>query len=503
MPFDNHTPEALLGRADSKNPATTCRGLTTAGKPCRRSLATTKSTGAAKASRSLQPGVVAVVEGNRGQMLDAAFYCWQHKDQATTVTAEPVNHSRSRTARLVTVTERTSMDSLVERLGIARVSEPQMHRPQQKGPRSADPRIPRDSGQHHSHGREEMTRKQIDVAVPPRHQNPKPVRRRPGLFSSLCCFGGSFGQDDDYYEIVRHRRAPQPSMQEINRREKVDRATSRRPVPQVAAAIPTHSTPELAHYSDREVSRKAVPIPRRALSELPPRATNQRLIPSPTQRYLSYIPPTVKPETAAILLTELAKPISPHDDEGYIYIFWLTDTDKVPDAGTASTLLSQPTMRARNLDTLARTYSKRVPKQDTRRTIMLKIGRANNVHRRMTEWTQQCGYALSLVRWYPYISSSPQASPRRENLPHHIRSAAARPSLALRSSSDQVRKVPHVHRVERLIHLELADKRVKRNCEACGKEHREWFEIEATEQGVKAVDDVVRRWTAWAEQHQT
>jgi len=50
-----------------------------------------------------------------------------------------------------------------------------------------------------------------------------------------------------------------------------------------------------------------------------------------------------------------------------------------------------------------------------------------------------------------------------------------------------------------LIHLELADKRVKRGCSTCGKEHREWFEVEGTRDGVKGVDEVVRRWVKWGE----
>ena len=62
-----------------------------------------------------------------------------------------------------------------------------------------------------------------------------------------------------------------------------------------------------------------------------------------------------------------------------------------------------------------------------------------------------------------------------------------------------VRKVPFVKRVERLIQLELVDQQVKKQCEACGKEHREWFEVEASEQGVRSVDATVRRWVEWAE----
>jgi hypothetical protein len=130
------------------------------------------------------------------------------------------------------------------------------------------------------------------------------------------------------------------------------------------------------------------------------------------------------------------------------------------------------------------------PEKDT---ILLKIGRANNVHRRMNEWTRQCGYSLSLVRYYPYVSSStpsPQPSP-------------AQSQRQSSTNTDIVRKVPHAHRVERLIHLELADQRVIKQCDACGKTHKEWFEVEATKDGVKKVDEVVKRWVDWDEKTNT
>jgi hypothetical protein len=59
--------------------------------------------------------------------------------------------------------------------------------------------------------------------------------------------------------------------------------------------------------------------------------------------------------------------------------------------------------------------------------------------------------------------------------------------------------VSHASRVERLIHLELAEKRVHRDCEACETKHREWFEVEATRQGIRAVDEVVKHWVGWSE----
>ena len=122
----------------------------------------------------------------------------------------------------------------------------------------------------------------------------------------------------------------------------------------------------------------------------------------------------------------------------------------------------------------------------------------------MKEWTRQCGYDLSLVRYYPHDSSlsaqpSPAPSPSR---PFHSYPDRARPVSAGGrggGDSERVRKVRHAHRVERLIHLELAECRVKRDCATCGKEHREWFEIEATENGVKEVDEIIKRWVRWSD----
>jgi hypothetical protein len=51
-----------------------------------------------------------------------------------------------------------------------------------------------------------------------------------------------------------------------------------------------------------------------------------------------------------------------------------------------------------------------------------------------------------------------------------------------------------------LIHLELAEKRVQHDCEACEKTHREWFEVDATREGIRAVDEVVKRWVRWSEE---
>lgn len=179
------------------------------------------------------------------------------------------------------------------------------------------------------------------------------------------------------------------------------------------------------------------------------------------------IPSTVSAEVAQLLRTELAKPISPSDKEGYIYIFWLTDSPSAPTTAMTTSLLS--TAQPQRADALLRSFSVKKP----RPTIMIKIGRANNVHRRMNEWTKQCGHSLSLIRWYPYSTTS--------------------------QPGQQAHKVKHTHRVERLIHIELAAKRVMRDCRVCGMIHREWFEIEASQKAIAEVDAITRKWVSWAD----
>lgn len=180
--------------------------------------------------------------------------------------------------------------------------------------------------------------------------------------------------------------------------------------------------------------------------------------------------------------------MSPADEAGYIYIFWLTPENELskPDDETASSLLDDDDLYVprsqRTSQALQRYSSVRHPQHRgmarEQRTITLKIGRAANVHRRMSQWTKQCGQNITLIRYYPYTRTAGSSG----------------------SKFGPGRKVPHVHRVERLVHLELAEKRVvKSECVECGREHREWFEIEASRAGLRVVDEAVRRWVAWAE----
>jgi hypothetical protein len=485
MSFSGRTPESLLPRSDSKNPATTCKGLTANGRPCRRALAsppTPKSSPAPSPSRRNSDvgdrGVLAVLDEENA----AAFYCWQHKDQALSLAQQSAPDAKT---TLYPLLERNSLDSLAERVGVLDLDsevggEKRRHRRHKS--QNDEPKLTkRDTlppGWHDMQG--------PLMTVPEEFTGRKPRRRteyvtgRPQSnvsFSWGCCI-----RAEPSPPLVRRRR-PQaqggyasPAQMEIKRKPIPSTSTPQRPSPQPLLSPST--------------SGQAAP------------ATSN----SQTQTLLSLIPANLSPQTTSQLLAELSKPVSPADEAGYIYIFWLTpqSDDAKPDDETASSLIDDsdsdsddgpytPTRsrgppaagalghHRRQTEALRRYASVRKPTATSsapKRTVLLKIGRAANVHRRMTQWSKQCGQDISLVRYYPYETSS-----RAES-----------------GVGGGVKKCPHIHRVERLVHLELAEKRVASEpCEVCGREHKEWFEIEASRKGLRAVDRAVKRWIRWAE----
>ncbi|KAL0262048.1 hypothetical protein SLS55_003483 [Diplodia seriata] len=449
----------FLGRADSKNPATTCKGVTSAGRPCRRDIA------AAKPSKS---GVLAVTSINENEGA-AAYFCWQHKDQADKlIGSAPAGQGGLDThieeTHIVPLQQRNSVDSLVGRLGILDMNG--NSKPGKK-PGQGIQRPP--------------TWNKVNgplLSVPTSAMNgPKPSgtyrlpvqKSEPGFWASLCCL--CVGGDDEEYEIVRRRRQNEAAGQ--NRPPEMSQSTSR--PPQGVASSPRPPAP----------------------------SSNPS---NPTERLLSFIPSNVSPQVASQLMAEASKPLSAKDEPGFIYIFWLTETTRggAPSDQDASSLLSpgRPGAGGRNPSDMLRQYSvsetsrgspgargggKSGKKGGGKSHVMLKIGRANNVHRRMKEWETQCGKTPSLVRFYPYVpGTSPSdnvVAPKGDG-----------------TDAKGVRKVPYVHKVERLIHIEIAEKRVLRTCDVCGREHKEWFEVEASREGIENIDEVVKRWVKWAEE---
>lgn len=400
MPFIPGTPESLLARSDSKNPASTCRGVTSNGAPCRRSLA-----------KSAQSSPMPSPRKGHGLSLSPAItpdaYCWQHKEQhGMSAPATP-------SGRHHTLQERTSVDTLVERLNLLEVEQKNEKKHKRKPVQQ-----------------EQEKPQRIQRTQPSERRKPRPQKQ--SNLSLFCCIGDA---DEKKY-------APRPvkSNQE-------GRTSSKLPSNTQTLRPPIHRDPL-----------------------------------SITGEFLSLIPHTATPQTSALLLAELAKPVSVNDEEGYIYMFWLTPEDlpSEPALKAAPSLLAPPSQPrgqgGRRTSDVISSFATTVPNTTDKKTILLKIGRAANVQKRLNEWTRQCGYNVSLIRYYPY-----------------------HPSTSAQEA--QPRKVPNVHKVERLIHIELNAKRLqgKGKCDACGKEHREWFEVEAGREAVRAVDEVIRRWSDWAE----
>lgn len=457
MPQISNTPESVLSRSDSRNPSTTCRGITTQGRPCRRALAS---------STNSSPATTPQKKGAHHGVPDMAFlYCWQHKDQAvSSVTA----YSDPNTP----IKPRTSIDTLLDRLGVLEIKDrpPPRRRPQKQRTSQT--------------GFSEKSR--------PRR--------------TFCCFEIVDDEED--------RRPSAPVPRPVHSRPPQGKATVPQKQHQQWQRPVSNPRPQQIRVSSNAQRVSAAP-------QTPPRPSFPNNLHSSSSSHtptlLSWIPKTLSPQTTSGLLTELAKPISDADEEGYIYMFWVTPQSTATDAhppvprDIASSIVpsapqtndnlrpphqprsvSDALRAARDLNALTTN-----PTSTTSGTIRLKIGRTSNVHRRIAEWTRQCSHDLTLVRYYPYTPLSVSSSPARAPLPRPRTGSNASPAVSLMPG----RKVPHVHRVERLIHLELADLRVRDlgRCGECGKEHREWFEVEAAKEALRRVDECVRRWVSWGE----
>ncbi|OIW29377.1 DUF1766-domain-containing protein [Coniochaeta ligniaria NRRL 30616] len=426
MPFFVNTPESLLDRSDSKNPSTTCRGITASGRPCRRPVA---GSGTPPVTRFRTTQLR--VDNPR----DAGLYCWQHKEQAS---LSAHSSPGPRTSSTPILEERTSLDTLADRLGLVA----QQARPEKAKRQKQQQQLAEKPDRDHN-GKQQQSQRPTKMA------RPKPAK----TVEFCCCF-----------------------------------------------RIPIEEVPPPSRPKPRPLQSPAsAPLPPR-MSRLTNSGDNsQQSSVSDTARYLALIPDNTSPQTASLLMSELAKPVSRLDEPGYIYMFWLTPESQPsqPPVDAARSLLSPPLPatptrpggQRRPSDVLAAfaaaddgTVGRNLGRysrsgNSSNKTILLKIGRATNVQRRLNEWTRQCGYNLSLIRYYPYISSaSPAAVPR---------------------------KLPHSHKVERLIHIELAGLGLRVSdrdkCVACGREHREWFEVDATRNGVADVDRIIRKWVDWNE----
>lgn len=504
MPFIPHTPESLLSRSDSKNPATTCNGITTAGRPCKNPIAAS-ARGSPTSIQVARNEVATILSPEDNGQGARAFFCHQHKDQADT--PRFLDERSGMKGSIVESGQRTSLETLADRLGLLELNHDE-----------ASPR--KTHGRQHSNRmwkQEDFPRNQQNVPVPlfssssgnPSHYQAKRRGTKddyPLTFSLLCCF-------------QPRKRIPTP-VPRPSKETKSPLFPKTNPLSHVEPVSPTRppSTP-------KRPLQPHIPTSRNTYSQnispttTNPTTPNRPFLPrdpsSQTEALLSLIPKTLQPALVADLLRELDKPISASELEGFIYIFWLIpSTSPSPSKDITSALLKpsplsfsspRPSPRDRRSSDLIRNYtaSSSSPAAATspgaeKSTIFIKIGRASNVQQRMNEWSRRCKHKVTVLRYYPIQSSSvsssssspfptPQASPN----------STGSPSPASPPRSPPL-KVPHSRRVERLIHLELRDSQVNVNCEGCGTVHKEWFEVEGSRAEIGRVDAVIQRWVNWS-----
>ena len=320
MPFIANTPESLLGRTDSKNPATTCRGITSGGRPCRRPLTEDAPAGSAPATPPRRRHKLRVDDP-----ADESLYCWQHKEQASVSAHSSPGPRLSHTPILE---ERTSIDTLADRLGLVDVS----NRPSRK-------HRPRPSNSHGGGGGGSGGHS----AGIPYHES-RPQRKSEGF--SLCfCFKIPIEVDEGPPPPVRPKPRP------------IQSTTS--PAAADATRPGKHLSPSSAASSSSRPYRSSLSGGAPPSSPSPggsgrKRHSSSASTQSQTAEYMSLILPSTSPQTASQLLAELAKPVSQQDDAGYIYMFWLTpDKDGAaspPPVDAARSLLSPPSSSSRQRD---------------------------------------------------------------------------------------------------------------------------------------------------------
>ena len=451
MPFVANTPESLIDRSDSKNPNTTCRGLTSSGRPCRRPL-----TAAQTLSNSLSPRRHQAVPDPR----DERLYCWQHKEQAS-YSAHSSPGPRASATPILEVNERTSLDTLADRLGLIALQEKEGKRRKPKDGRSNS----------------EKTGSRPAGQARPKHQS-KP--KQTGSLTFCFCFSMPI---NEVTPVARPSR-PEP--------RPIQKADSSIPLPGSVSRKPRHS----------QVDNLSSPARLNASTASPGKSSyrSRKSTASHTAQLKDLIPDTLDAPTASALMTELARPYVETEEPGFIYMFWLTPSSITtpPPVDAARALLTNPTAlspggsQARTSRRASDAVSAFAGATSTgpRKTMLLKIGRAANVQRRMNQWQRQCGQNIEMLRYYPYHPTASASAGGGER------------SGVSSSSSVLPRMTPHCKRVERLVHLELAGlgyAATRDVCTACGREHREWFEVEATRLEIGRVDAVIRRWVDWDE----
>ncbi|CAG8481507.1 6834_t:CDS:2 [Paraglomus occultum] len=202
-------------------------------------------------------------------------------------------------------------------------------------------------------------------------------------------------------------------------------------------------------------------------------------------KFEEWINPDLPEEIRRLLRSEMEKPISESDEPGFIYAYHIvsgSDTHRDP-------------------------YS-----------TLYKVGRTTNLHRRIYQWSQHCGYTPEVIEYFPNVSLPPSLS-RRESL-------ISNSSLSTIDDYEDIfadvhedesnnpfwslKRCKYSHRAERLIHIELGERfRADiEKCSGCGIVHREWFKVTASAEseeskggliGWEEVKKIIVHWVTYIE----
>ncbi|KAF8463677.1 meiotically up-regulated gene 113-domain-containing protein [Kalaharituber pfeilii] len=491
MPFVPGTPEALdasLQRRDSRDFNTTCRGVNQNGTPCRTKISSKVS------------ALKTTIDGKE------AYFCWRHKEQAKALVEQHAKESSNK--------RRGSMDVLVDKVMSMAITDKTttVTMTTTAMPAAAPTVTVNDLGAYTSSLPTPIPQYQhaqptydppptIPQIPPPSSHQHKVISFLSGLFNRIAEARNKkrnadvSDDDDDNDPPGPAPYPPQPygyAGQYTN--QYAPPVPPPPPRPQGPLAVPLFPTPSalkkkllqrigldtipqgppsphMAVDGSRPANPASVALEKKASNPSPARFRRRmeaKVKKSTVKVYqflqnhcteIAIIPDHLSPETKKLLEETLNKEFSASDTPGYIYIFALTD--KSPN---------------RPLLPSASTIDPNSPQTQTKPRVLMKIGRTINVQSRLNQHASQCQYEPTLIRFYPH---SPE-----DVAPH---------------------KVPNVNRIERLIHLELRDdpliypEELKHKCAVCNKVHQEWFSIEASDEGIRTLDELITRWIIWGE----
>jgi hypothetical protein len=178
----------------------------------------------------------------------------------------------------------------------------------------------------------------------------------------------------------------------------------------------------------------------------------------------------------------MEKPISESDEPGFIYAYHIvsgSDTHR---------------------DSLSTLY---------------KVGRTTNLHRRLYQLSQHCGYTPEVIEYFPNVSLPASMSRRTSSISTTSFSAvddfedifADLHEDESNNPFGSLKRCKYSHRAERLIHIELGGRFPAdiEKCSGCGIVHREWFKVtmsmESKERliGWEEVKKVIVHWVTYIE----